>query len=224
MATAALLEQPAPRSLADLLADLGDIPPCRVLLRPAPGTATEKDLLRLLDGANKVLCELVDGVLVEKAMGFKEAILAGVILQRMLNYLDLHDLGIVAGADGPIRLRLGLVRLPDVCFISWKRLGGDEVPNDRISKVVPELAVELLSKSNTRREIERKLIEYFQAGVLLVWIIDPDKETAEVHTGPARKKQLAKDGTLDGGKVLPGFKLSLRDLFNRVRRKRKRGS
>lgn len=222
MASPALIERSQPRSIADLLAELGDIPPERVLLKPLPGTATEDDLIRLLDGPNKVICELVDGVLVEKAMGFKEAILAGVMIHHIMSYLDTHDLGIVAGADAPIRLRLGLVRIPDVCFISWKRLGRDDVPDDSISKVIPELAVEVLSKSNTRKEIERKLGEYFQAGVLLVWVVDPKKESAEVYTSPAKKKELSKDSVLDGGKVLPGFKLSLKDLFARARRRPRR--
>lgn len=222
MASTAQIERLEPRSIADLLAELGDIPPERVLLKPLPGTATEDDLIRLLDGPNKVICELVEGVLVEKAMGFKETILAGVIIHHIMRYLDQYDLGIVAGADGPIRLRLGLVRVPDVCFISWKRLGGDEVPDDSISKVIPELAVEVLSKSNTRREIERKLGEYFRAGVLLVWVIEPKKETAEVYTSPTKKKELDQDGVLDGGKVLPGFRLALKDLFARARRRKRR--
>jgi Uma2 family endonuclease len=220
MASAALkLELPPPDTLADLLRRLGDIPAERVLMHPPPGTATEQDLIDLLEAANKRLVELVDGVLVEKPMGFREAILAGVILQLIWNYLDEHDLGVAAGADGPIRFRLGLVYIPDVCFVSWKRLGGDEVPDDPVSKVIPELAVEVLSKSNTRREIERKLHQYFEAGVLLAWVIDPKKQTAEVYTSPVKKKQLTTAGVLDGGKVLPGFKLPLKDLFAKFRRR-----
>jgi Uma2 family endonuclease len=126
---------------------------------------------------------------------------------------------VAAGADGPVRLRLGLVRIPDVCFVSWKRLGSDEVPDDSISKVIPELAIEILSKSNTRREIERKLEEYFRAGVLLAWVIDPRKKAAEIYTAPTKKKEIGLDGTLQGGTILPGFRLPLKDLFARGRRR-----
>jgi Uma2 family endonuclease len=211
-----------PATVADLLHRLGDIPAERILMKPPPGTAEEQDVIDLLHGANKRICELVDGVLVEKPMGFREGFLALVVGHLLLQFLEEHDLGLPGGPDSPVRLRLGLVRLPDVCFVSWDRLGGDELPEDAISKVIPELAIEILSKSNTPREIELKLQEYFQAGVLLVWVIDPRKQTAESYTSPTRKKQAAKDGVLDGGKVLPGFKLSLKELFARATRRRGR--
>ena len=109
-----------PDNLAELIHVLGDIPPERVLMHPPPGTATEEDLIELLDGANKRICELVDGVLVEKPMGFTEGIIAGVIIHFLWDYLEKKPLGVPGGADGPVRLRLGLVRFPDVCFVSWK--------------------------------------------------------------------------------------------------------
>lgn len=200
-------------TFADLLHELGDIPAERVLMWPAPGTATEEDLIRLLDGEPKRLCELVDGVLVEKAMGFRESVFAGAILQLLWNYLGEHDLGIPAGADGPIRFRLGLVRLPDVCFVSWDRIPGEDLPEDAVSKIIPNLAVEVVSKSNTAAEIERKRKEYLKAGVELVWVIDPKPQTAVVWTSMTKKRLLGKEGVLDGGTVLPGFKLSLKDLL-----------
>ena len=219
MASPATVTRPRDDTLADLLHRLGDIPPERVLLHPYP--ATEDDLLRLLDGPNKRLCELVDGILVEKPMGWRESFLAMLIGGQINNYLDRKNLGVTAGADGPIRLRLGLVRFPDVCFVSWKRLGGHEVPEDAISKIIPELAIEVLSKSNTRREIELKLQEYFRAGVLLVWVIDPKTQTAEVYTAPTKKKAIGVDGVLEGGRILPGFRLVLQDLFARARKRKK---
>jgi len=221
MASPALALRPRDDTLADLLHRLGDIPPERVLLYPYPGTATEDDLIRLLD-IDKRICDLVDGVLVEKYMGWQESIIAMLMGGKLLTYLDRKDLGIVAGADGPVRLRLGLVRFPDVCFVSWRRLGTDVLPDDSISKVIPELAIEVLSKSNTPREIELKLMEYFAAGVLLVWVIDPRTETAEVHTSPAKKKHVGPDGVLEGGRILPGFRLVLKELFARARRRKRK--
>jgi Uma2 family endonuclease len=206
-------------TLADVLDRLGGIPAARVLADPPPGTATEDDLIALLEASNKRLCELVDGVLVEKPMGYKEAILAGAILQLLWNYLEEHDLGLPAGADGPIRFRMGLVRIPDVSFISWKRLPRDEAPEEAISPVIPSLAIEVLSKSNTPREIALKLEEYFRAGVLLAWVIDPKTQTAVAYTSPTKKRHIGKDQALTGGRVLPGFKLSLKDLFARIRRR-----
>ncbi len=207
-------------TLADLVKQLGDIPLERIHLRPAPGTATEKDLLAALDAPRKRICELVDGVLVEKPVGTKEAVLAGLIIRALWNYLDEHDLGIVIPADGPLRLWLGLVRIPDVSFVSWERLPAGELPDEAIAGVVPDLAVEVLSKGNTRAEMKRKLREYFQAGVRLVWLIQPRTQTTEVYTSPGKARRVGKDQALDGGEVLPGFTLRLSQLFARARMRR----
>jgi len=207
-------------TLADLVKRLGGVPLDRILLHPAPGTATEEDLIAALEAPRKRICELVDGVLVEKPMGAPESMLAAFIIHVLMTYLDKSDLGIVIGADGPIRFRLGLVFIPDVSFVSWDRIPGDAFPADPVAKVIPNLAVEVLSKSNTTAEIKRKLKEYFKAGVELAWVIDPKKQIANVYTSPTKKRQLARDGILDGGTVLPGFKLSLKELFAHGKRPR----
>jgi Uma2 family endonuclease len=210
-------------TLADLVHQLGDIPLERIRLRPAPGTATEADVIAALEAPRKRICELVDGVLVEKPPGTKEGFYAGIIVQWMWNFVERRDLGVVIPADGPLRLWLGLVRIPDVSFISWARIPGEEFPDTPIARLIPNLAVEVLSKSNTRREMERKPREYFQAGVELVWLIDPKTRTAQSYTSAEQMKRVDKDGTMDGGNVLPGFKLSLPKLFARTSRRRKRG-
>ncbi len=201
-------------TIADLLAELGDIPPHRVLLRPYPGTATEQDVIDI-HARHKRLCELVDGVLVEKTMGYEESALAVLIATYLVNFVRPHDLGIVAGADGTLRLRPGLVRIPDVSFVSWARLPERQSPGKPIPDLAPDLAVEVLSKSNTPQEMERKLREYFQAGVRLVWYVDPEARTVEVFTAVDWSTMLDESQTLDGGDVLPGFVLPLRELFPR---------
>src|SRR5438067_1502793 len=111
-------------NLADLVHRLGDIPLERILVRPPPGTATEADVLTALESPRKRICELIDGVLVEKAMGFRESRL-GLVLGRILDlFVITHDLGMVIGADGIIRLWPGRLRGPDLAFISWDRLPG----------------------------------------------------------------------------------------------------
>src|SRR4051794_35381898 len=108
-------------TMADLLKQLGNIPPKRVWLNPPPGQATERDLLRIQDRTNRH-CELVDGVLVEKPVAYLESSLACDLIWLLRSFLDQHDLGILAGEGGPMRLMPGLVRLPDVSFVSWERL------------------------------------------------------------------------------------------------------
>jgi Uma2 family endonuclease len=199
-------------TIADLLAELGDIPPHRILLRPTPGTATEQDVIDLHE-RHKRLCELVDGVLVEKTMGFKESMLAALIINYLLTFVRPRGLGIVLGADGAVRLMPGLVRIPDVSFFSWDRFPDRQLPKEKIPGLAPDLAVEVLSESNTPKEMDRKLQDYFAAGVLLVWYVDPEARTVEVFTAVDRSITLGEGQALDGGAVLPGFALPLAELF-----------
>jgi Uma2 family endonuclease len=80
----------------------------------------------------------------------------------------------------------------------------------------------VLSEGNTRAEMARKVREYFEAGVRLVWLIDPKKRTARVFSVPERSVLIRADQTLDGGEVLPGFVIRLTDLLDRGRRPRLR--
>ncbi len=87
-----------------------------------------------------------------------------------------------------------------------------------IPTVAPDLVVEVLSKDNTPQGNERKLEEYFRAGVRLVWYVNPSKRTVRVYTALDRSTLLREDETLDGGDVLPGFALSIRDWFAEAER------
>lgn len=201
----------------DLLERLGGIAPGRVLLRPQPGQATEADLLRVLRKTDR-LFELVDGTLVEKVMGYGEGGLAMDLVRLLGKFLDQHDLGDLVGPDATMRLMPHLVRIPDVSFISWDKLPGRQRPREAVPDLVPDLAVEVLSEGNTPAEMRRKLKEYFLAGVRLVWFIDPDRRTAEVFTSPDAGTVFTEEQTLDGGDVLPGLRLPVRDVFARVPR------
>jgi Uma2 family endonuclease len=213
----------APRiwTLTDLVAKFGPLPASRIRHDPPPGTATEQDVIDI-QTREKRLCELVDGVLVEKTMGFFESHVAAILIRFLDTFLDKHDLGIVAGADGILRLGYGLVRIPDVSYVSWARLPHGRIPRQPIPNLVPDLAVEILSKSNTKKEMGRKLRDYFKSGVRLVWYVDPEARTIQVYTSVFKSKRLGVSQTLEGGPVLPGFSLSLRAFFERAERHRKR--
>jgi Uma2 family endonuclease len=113
------------------------------------------------------------------------------------------------------------VRYPDVSFVPWSELPDEELPTAAIWNVVPALAVEILSPSNTAAEIDRKIPELFEWGTKLVWVIDPPTESAAVYTRGKKPKRVGPGDVLEGGKVLPGFRLPLSDLFAAVRRKKK---
>jgi Uma2 family endonuclease len=203
--------------MADLLDHLGNVDPQRVRLKPTPGTATEKDVIEI-ERREQRLYELVDGVLVEKVMGFKESALAvwlGFLLQ---SFLEKHDLGFLAGESGAVRLMPGLVRIPDLSFISWAQVPGHAIPDDPIAGLVPDLAVEVLSKGNTKKEMQGKLRDYFIAGVKLVWFVDDRKRTVQVFTAPDQGTTRTEEDSLDGGTVLPGLTLPVKQIFARVAR------
>jgi Uma2 family endonuclease len=181
--------------------------------------ATEEDLLYVNDHGGR-LCELIDGVLVEKAMGFREAFLAALLLRLMGNFVDNHKLGIVLAPDATMRLFPAQVRCPDVSFFSWDRLPGGELPEEPIPDLAPDLAVEVISKGNTKKEMERKVSEYFGSGVQLVWLIYPKKRTVNVYTSAQVKRVVTQDQPLDGGEVLPGFVLNLTEFFTLPKRPR----
>jgi Uma2 family endonuclease len=203
--------------MADVLQRLGDISPGRVLMRPQPGRATEKDLLRVMKKTDRPF-ELVDATLVEKVMGFGEGFLAIDIVRLLGRFLDHHDLGELGGADATMRLMPGLVRIPDVSFVRWEKLPNRERPTEPIADLVPDLAIEVLSEGNTPGEMKRKLKEYFLAGVALVWFVDLARRTVEVFTAPDASTLFTEEQTLEGGDVLPGLRLPVRDVFARVPR------
>lgn len=197
---------------ADLFGRFGAIPLTRIRLAPPPGSATEADVIAA-DAHDDRLCELVDGILVEKAMGTYESLVAGYIVHLLWGFLEKSDLGVALGADGMVRLAPGLVRIPDVSFISWERLPDRQMRNDPIANLVPDLAIEVLSMGNTPEEMRRKLIDYFTAGVRGVWIVDHRARQVYVHTSPEHFEAVRAPRILDGGNVLPGFALPVEKLF-----------
>jgi Uma2 family endonuclease len=181
--------------VSDLLERLGDIPLQRIRLVPQPGTATEEDLLHA-EARYQRLCELVDGTLVEKPVGYFESRLAVLLGYFIEEFLQQHDLGIVTGESGMTRVEPGRVRMPDVAFYSWDHFPRRVLPRGAILGVVPDLAVEVLSPSNTRAEMQRKRREYFLGGCRLVWEVDPEKRTVRVYTSPDESKLVRERGTL----------------------------
>ena len=198
-------------TVADLLERFGPMPDGRIRTDPPPGTATEQDVIDI-EARESRLCELVDGVLVEKTVGIYESYLALQMGHLLTMFVERHGLGMVVGADGMMRLAAGLVRIPDVSFVSWSQLPGRRVPRVPIADLAPDLAVEVISPSNTAREMERKLQDFLTAGVRLVWYVYPGPQEVHVYTAE-RHDVLTLDQELSGGDVLPGFVLPLRQLF-----------
>lgn len=204
------------RTREDLLNELGGILPSRVRLTPSLGSANEDSLLT---PAGRYY-ELANGTLAKKAMGFFESRLSSNLLAILDQWLVQHHIGF-AMADGAMTsLQNGLVRVPDACFFRWDRVGAQQVPENPICGIAPNLAVEVVSRTNTRAEIDRKRCEYFEAGVELVWIVYPEPVKVEIWSTPRDCHLAGIEDVLDGGTVLPGLRISIRDWFQRARQGR----
>ena len=218
MATLALPEPIAttigPATVAELLENLG-VPACRVRLHPPLGHATEHDAAesKNLHGA---ICELVDGTLVEKPMGFYESHLGHILAFFIESYLTHHRLGFVVGESGASRTIPGRVRMPDVCFYSWNHFPGRTLPAGGVLDVPADLVVEILSPSKTRTEMEQKRQEYFASGTRLYWEVLPETRQVRVFTDANMHTLLGENDSLVGGPVLPGFVLSIQEWFSRA--------
>ena len=149
-------------------------------------------------------------------MGYEESVIAFLIGIHLGNFVIPRKLGILTGADGTMRTTEPQVRPRPTSHSSPRaRFPGGKRPKGAIAPVAPDLAVEVLSKSNTKKEIARKLDEYFASGTRLAWIVDPKTQSVRVHTSPTESTRLDADSgaVLDGGAILPGFRLPLAELF-----------
>ncbi len=214
-AVAVRTKKPVQRRLADALAALGDIPFERIRSTPLPGPATEAELIRLNETKDEGLFELVDGMLVEKDMSFYESRVSTVLIYHLEGHVTKNKLGIVLTADAMQRFG-SQVRLPDVSYIAWSRFPGGKLPRSKILDVGIDIAVEVLSESNTPVEMLRKRREYFASGAKQVWEIDPEDQSARIYTTATKFREVGPGGTLEGGKIIPGFSLPMAKLFDEV--------
>jgi Uma2 family endonuclease len=201
------------RTCGEVVSRLGDLPLSRIRTSaPAPGEAVESDVVELREHHDR-LYELIDGTLVEKAMGWKESKIAGWILTILNNFVIPRKLGECFGADGMFRLASEQVRIPDVSFVSQARFADRTVEEGAFWELGFDLAVEVISPSNTRREMERKLDDYFAAGVQLVWLVYPRSREVVVYTSPRDSATLSIGDVLEGGTVLPGLSIAIEQIF-----------
>ena len=153
-------------------------------------------------------------------MGYFESRVAIILAHFIEKFLEARDLGIVLGADALLRIAPSRTRAPDLSFFRWEKFPQRQLPAEPVPSLIPDLAVEVISRGNTRAEIETKLDEYFAAGVLAAWIIDPQRQRAEVYTARHAVAVVENRGALRAESVLPGFELPLQDLFDRAGQRR----
>ena len=209
---------PPARTAGELAARLG-VSPDRVRLLPPPGEATYEDAARLSE-RGEGLFELVDGTLVEKAMGFGESVLAGNLQTWFNDHIRRKKTAaFVAGEAGFAKAGRDrdLVRMPDVgVFLMSGFPPGTRIPDIKVAARPADLAVEVLSEGNTAEEMTRKRRELFAGGTREVWIADHRRRTVEVWRSPSEMTLLSDADTLEGGEVLPGFSLGVAEWFDSI--------
>jgi Uma2 family endonuclease len=177
------------------------------------GLVSTKVTAAAMDG--DALYEVVQGQVMEKEpMGAYASVLATFLQNAMLEYLRGRNLGMVfseilflldAAAD--------LQRRPDLAFISAARIPKRIDPRAAAWDVVPDLAIEVVSPTNAADLMDQKVVEYFAAGVRQVWVVFPESRRFYLHRSPKQVEIIEGTGEVDGGDVLPGFRLSVADLY-----------
>lgn len=160
--------------------------------------------------------EIIDGEVVEMPpMGANEILLANVIGHA------LHAAGLSQGVGQAVaemlfdlRPSFDRNRRPDVAFVTFDRWPvRKRIPRGNAWPVVPDLAVEVVSRHDEALELIEKIHEYFAAGVRLAWVVFPTVEQVYVYESTSSIRVLSRGQDLDGGAVLPGFRLALDELF-----------
>ncbi len=164
------------------------------------------------------LIELVNGEIVEMTKpGGKHGIRAMTLGAHLHQFVKAHNLGWVTAAEtgyilGRSPSGRDTVRGLDVAFVARARVP-EGLPDGPVP-FAPDFAAEIISPRNSAADIHAKVRELLRAGTRLIWIFYPDTETVVVHTPPSGAQTFERDAVLDGGDVLPGFTLSVKDIFD----------
>jgi Uma2 family endonuclease len=172
---------------------------------------TPEDLLTLPEGDRY---ELVNGQLVERDMGWKSSWISGLIFDLLLSYCRPRNLGWVLPADASYQCfpERAKVRKPDTSFIRFERLPASEVPEGHCP-IAPNLAVEVVSPNELYEKVECKVDEYLQAGVELVWVVNPATHAVRVHRADGTVTDFGENDEITGEAVIPGFRCHVREFF-----------
>ncbi len=130
------------------------------------------------------------------------------------NYVEDNNLGVVYAAETGFTIEEApdTVRAPDAAFVARERIPAEGEPPG-FWAIAPDLAAEVLSPFDQASAVQKKITEYLQAGVRLVWLVDPETQTVTVYNSLADVQILLVEDVLEGGKIVPGFSLSLTRLF-----------
>jgi len=117
------------------------------------------------------------------------------------------------GKRADVLARRRLHKYEDVSFVAMKRLQGLKRPPKKFFHGAPDLAVEILSPDDTVEKIHEKLVEYFENGTTLAWVVNPEEQAVLVYHSPQPDRLLWVGDQLDGESLVPAFSMPVADLF-----------
>jgi Uma2 family endonuclease len=176
---------------------------------------TEVTPEELLDMEDAVSYELVDGRLVERNVSTLSSLVEGLVLAKVQSHAHARKLGPVwpgtlgfqCFPDHPKK-----VRKPDVSFVKAERMTADLFQTGNLP-IAPDLTVEVISPGDSAHEVAAKIEEYLDAGVSLIWIIEPELRIVDIYRANGINSRLRETDELLGEEVLPGFRCLVADLF-----------
>ncbi len=169
---------------------------------------TEEELMRLPRDGRK--WEMEDGRLTEVPTSMRHKAIGYNLIVLLSPFVRGH--GFVSLGQGGFRMKDGNVRAPDVSFTRKERFPGGQAP-DGFGDLAPDLCVEIISPSERRGQMTRKVQEYFDGGAVQVWHVFPERQEVVVFMSPTETQTFGADSVLDAGGLLPGFSCRMGDLF-----------
>ncbi|MDR4509694.1 MAG: Uma2 family endonuclease [Candidatus Brocadiaceae bacterium] len=174
---------------------------------------TEKMIMTVPKDGNKH--ELVNGEFTMVPAGFEHEVIGANVIFILKKFVSEHKSGVICGPDLGCWMKSENLRCPDVSFISKERLQKTDRLPTGFFKGSPDLAVEILSPSDTVEGIHEKIVEYFENDTKLAWVLNPEEQTVTVYHSPYPHKLLTNEDILEGEGVLEGFSTPVAALFEK---------
>lgn len=161
------------------------------------------------------LYEIVDGVIREKSIGFKEVWIATLLVEFLGPFVRANGLGRVFGEAMFATVSGGTrKRRPDVAFLSFDRWPLDRpLPEGESLEIAPDLAIEVVSPTDRAADVQEKVLEYFDAGTLQVWEVHRRTGSVVIHESAGSARTVRRGGTIDAIPFLPGFALAVAEIL-----------
>lgn len=174
-------------------------------------TITDDELLQLPKDGNKY--EVVDGELVATPVDLRHELVTPHLMAAVGRFAEQHGLGDVVASNALYVFPNGNKRGPDLSFVARGRLNAPGI-SQVFPELAPDLAIEVLSQFDTARAVLDRVGDYLDAGVRLVWVIDPVRRRGAAYRTMTSVREISSSDELDGEDVLPGFRCRLSEILD----------